>query len=218
MTTRDPASSSEAPTDQTARGSRLAGAPTRIGIMGAGAWGTALAVTAQRAGRHVSIWARDLAVLQDRMDAAPDALRAELARLTQVEALSDLVTCDAVLLVTPAQTIIDVVAQLDQAAQDAGRPLPQLVLCAKGFDRASGRPLSELLDDRTADPAARADQLAVLSGPSFASDVLAGAPTAVTLACADTASGEALARALSHRAFRCYWSPDTVGVQVAGAA
>ncbi len=217
-----------------------------IAVLGAGAWGRALAQTAATAGRHVVLWDRDPARAA-RLDSQTHATasgstsardvghddRAGPRLPAGVRVTSDLALtqdADALLLVTPAQTVEDVFSQWLSARQSyrqahARRALPAVVICAKGLCRRSGRLLSAVIEQAAHAEAARADvgadatpsHIAVLSGPSFAADVVAGAPTAVTLACEDLASGEALARALSHPSFRCYWSDDLIGVQVGGA-
>jgi glycerol-3-phosphate dehydrogenase (NAD(P)+) len=118
--------------------------------------------------------------------------------------LGDLGACDALLVVTPAQHLRGVVAQLG-----GGQPL---VLCAKGIE--AGTML--LMSEAAAQAAPRAP-IAVLSGPTFAHEVAKGLPTAITLACADEALGEALSARLARPAFRPYWSDDVIGAEVGGA-
>jgi glycerol-3-phosphate dehydrogenase (NAD(P)+) len=183
----------------------------RIGVVGAGAWGTALALAAIRAGRQVVLLARDAAEA-----AAIDAAR-ETKRLPGIVLPSAIILtadpdrlrgCGAVLLVTPAQTIAEVLPRLVPClAPDA-----LVVLCAKGIERASGRFLSEIV----AEHVGRA-RTAILSGPSFAADVGRGLPTAVTLAVPDAGRGAALAEALASASFRPYRSDDIIGVDIGGA-
>lgn len=178
-------------------------------MVGAGAWGTALAQTAARAGRRVLLWARDpeiaAAIVRERanprhlsdlrLDAAIHAT-ADLAEVAAVE---------AVLLAVPAQTVREVVRRLPTLRGP-------LVICAKGLERASGLRLSEVV------AAERPDQaVAALSGPNFAHEIARGRPAATTLAASDWRLGGALAEALSSRHFRAYWTDDLLGVEVGGA-
>jgi glycerol-3-phosphate dehydrogenase (NAD(P)+) len=184
----------------------------RVGVVGAGAWGTALALAARRAGRDVVLYGRDAATV------AAVAGRRENPRhlpgirldppIAATEDMAEAVRSDAVILAVPAQATAAVAAALAPLLA-AGTPV---VLAAKGFDRATGRLLSDVLA-----AAAPAAVPAVLSGPSFAADVARGLPTAVTVAAADGALADALAAALAGPAFRPYASTDLVGVQVGGA-
>ena len=180
----------------------------RIGVVGAGAWGLALAIAAARAGAHVRLWGRDTAALarSRRSLRLPGVeLPPEVELAPALGALSDR---DALLVATPAQATRETASALAAALA----PLP-LILCAKGVERASGRFLSDVAGE-----AAPGFLLAVLSGPSFAADVAAGLPTAVTLASADGALGARLADALQSPNFRLYDSDDPRGVEIGGAA
>jgi glycerol-3-phosphate dehydrogenase (NAD(P)+) len=180
----------------------------RIGVVGAGAWGVALAVAAARAGAEVKLWGREVAALacDRRSPRLPGViLPPEIELVPTLAALSDR---DALLVVTPAQATRETVGALSAALA----PLP-LILCAKGLERASGRFLTDVAGE-----AAPGFPLAVLSGPSFAADVAAGLPTAVTLAAADGALAARLADALQSPNFRLYDSDDPRGVEIGGAA
>jgi glycerol-3-phosphate dehydrogenase (NAD(P)+) len=180
----------------------------RIAIVGAGAWGTALAQTAARAGREVVVLARDpaLAAAIAQRHANPRYLP-EVALDPAIRASADpgeLALADAVLLAVPAQTVRAVCRTL--AAPKS------LVICAKGFETATGARLSEVVAKEC--PGV---PCAVLSGPNFAGEVARGLPAAATLGCADATLGRALAEALSSGSFRAYWTEDVVGVEVGGA-
>ncbi len=182
----------------------------RIGVIGGGAWGTALALTAARAGRQVVVWDRDPKVAAginqrhrnpkylDDIDLPPS--------IAGVAALGELSDCNAVLLVTPAQTIRAV------SVQAALPPATPLVVCAKGIEQNTGKLLHEVLAD-----VLPATPTAFLSGPTFAREVARGLPTAVTLGCADTDLGGTLTAALGSSTFRPYTNPDVIGVQIGGA-
>jgi glycerol-3-phosphate dehydrogenase (NAD(P)+) len=164
----------------------------RVGVVGAGAWGVALALAATRAGAQVRLWGRDVAALAAERRSAhlPDvALPPEIELVATLAALSD---GDALLLATPAQATREMAAAL--AAALTPRPL---VLCAKGLERASGRFLSDV---------------------AGAADVAKGLPTAVTLAAADGALAAKLADRLQSPNFRLYDSDDPRGVEIGGAA
>jgi glycerol-3-phosphate dehydrogenase (NAD(P)+) len=182
-----------------------------IGVVGAGAWGTALALAAARAGRDVVLVARNAG------EAAAIASTRESKRLPGCPLPrtirigsdpADLRACGAVLLVTPAQTVGDVVARVAPALA----PGASIVLCAKGIERATGRFLSAIVADRVG-----AARTAILSGPSFAADVGRGLPTAVTLAHPHQGVGAAIAAALASPTFRPYRSDDVTGVEIGGA-
>lgn len=183
-----------------------------VGIVGAGAWGTALAITARRAGRDVLIWAYEPETLEEinqrhrnttylpgiELDPAIEAT----ARFNEVA------TCDVLLIVTPAQHVRGIGAELAPYVK-AGQPL---VICSKGIEQSTGKLMSQLLTEVV--PSA---SIAILSGPSFAAEIAQGLPAALTLAVADETLGSALAHALSHPPFRCYWSSDLAGAQIGGA-
>ena len=185
----------------------------RIGVVGAGAWGTALANAAARAGRDVALWARDPAQVAEmaaqRVNSRGLPGIALEAGVRPVSALADLAGMDALLLVVPAQACRAMVGAL---APHLPPGLP-LVSCAKGIERGTLSFMSDVIAE--AAPAARP---AVLSGPSFASDVARGLPTAVTLAAGDRDLARALAEALGSSAFRLYDSTDMRGVEIGGAA
>jgi glycerol-3-phosphate dehydrogenase (NAD(P)+) len=183
-----------------------------VGVIGAGAWGTALAVIARRAGRDVLVWAREPETVAAINDAHCNAVfLPDIALDPAIEATSrfnEVATCDMLLMVTPAQHVRAIGAELAPYLRE-GQPL---VICSKGIEQATGRLLSQVAGELM--PAA---EIAVLSGPSFASDVAGGLPAAVTLATAKEALGRALSHALSHSPFRCYWSGDVIGAEIGGA-
>jgi glycerol-3-phosphate dehydrogenase (NAD(P)+) len=184
----------------------------RIGIVGGGAWGTALAVTARRAGRDVVLWAREAEVVTaiNRRHENPLFLP-DIAIDPAIVATGDIAaaaSADAVLLVVPAQHLRATAGALAPALRrDAA-----VVICAKGVEETSGALMSEVA--AAALPGAR---LAILSGPTFAGEVARGLPTAVTLASADQELGGALIAALGTRSFRPYLGDDVVGAEIGGA-
>lgn len=183
-----------------------------LGIIGGGAWGTALATVAQRAGRDVLLWAREPETVEAINSTHRNAVFLPDVPLDPaIEATSEfgeVATCDALLLVTPAQHLRDIAASLRPYLHE-GQPL---VLCSKGIEQTTGRLMSQIVSDML--PGAT---IAVLSGPSFASEVARGLPTAVTLATDDEALGRQLSHVLSSQLFRCYWTNDVVGAEIGGA-
>jgi len=184
----------------------------KIGVIGGGAWGTALALVAASAGRETLLWARESDVVEgiigDHRNARflpgitlPSSLRA-------TGDLAETAKADALLLVVPAQHLRSSLQALAPLIAD-GTPL---VLCAKGIERGTGKLLTEILGE----VAPRAEA-AILSGPSFARDVAKGLPTAITIA-ARLDVAQALQASLAHAQFRPYASDDVTGVALGGAA
>jgi glycerol-3-phosphate dehydrogenase (NAD(P)+) len=185
---------------------------SHIGVIGAGAWGTALAIAAARAGRRVTLWAREAAVA-----GAIDGGHENPAYLPGVEVpiaisattnLAQAASADAILLVVPAQHMRAILSSV-QTRLNSGAPV---TVCAKGIERGSGKLMSEVLAEFFP-----SGQIAILSGPSFARDVASGLPTAVTIA-APLDTAQRLQASFGHGSFRPYASDDVVGVALGGAA
>jgi glycerol-3-phosphate dehydrogenase (NAD(P)+) len=182
----------------------------RIGVIGGGAWGTALAQMLASDGREVLLWAREPELVAEinaqRTNSLflPGATLAETIRATGD--VSETSGCATLLLVTPAQHLATVLSGLPAFTGD-------LVLCAKGIEAGSGRLMSEVARE-----AAPKSEIAVLSGPTFAHEVAAGLPTAVTLACGGgDAQWERLSAAIARPNFRPYYSEDVIGAEIGGA-
>jgi glycerol-3-phosphate dehydrogenase (NAD(P)+) len=182
------------------------------GVIGAGAWGTALAQVCVRAGLTTRIWAREPEVAEAINRAHENPLFLPGVGLApEVAATTDLISlaqCDLLLAVVPAQHLRSALREIAPHVR-AGRPI---VLCAKGVEQGSLKLMAQVLEETVAGAIP-----AVLSGPSFAAEVARGLPTAVTLACRDPALGQALARALATPSFRPYWSADIIGAEAGGA-
>lgn len=184
----------------------------KIAVVGAGAWGTALAQVAASAGRDVTLWAREAELVQSvNIAHENDIFLPGIALHPSIRATGDLreaAEADALLMVTPAQHMRRVLEELAPHVAD-GKPV---VLCAKGVEQSTNYLLTEVLAE--AMPRAMP---AVLSGPSFAAEVARGLPTAVTLACEDEAVAEALTHAIGITTFRPYYSSDLIGAELGGA-
>jgi glycerol-3-phosphate dehydrogenase (NAD(P)+) len=182
-----------------------------IGVAGAGAWGLALANAAAAAGRSVVAWDHDAGALAELARSRTSARLPGVTLASAVTVAGDitaLAAAEAILLVVPAQATRDAAKRL--ATAFTPRPL---IVCAKGIERGSQRFMTEVVAE-----AAPGWPAAILSGPSFAADVAAGLPTAVTLASADEALARALSAALSGPNLRLYHSTDPRGVEIGGAA
>ena len=181
----------------------------KIGVIGGGAWGTALAQVAASGGEETLLWAREPEVVES-INAAHEnatflagyplnpAIRATAS-------LADLDACDALLVVTPAQHMRAVLAGL-------GRWTRPLILCAKGMEEATTKLMHDVAHEAQPDA-----PIAVLSGPTFAHEVAIGLPAAVTLAVEDALVGEALRARLARPNFRPYLSDDVIGAEIGGA-
>ena len=183
-----------------------------IAVIGAGAWGTALAQTLVQSGRTVTLWARESETVADINDRhvnrtfLPGVALDEKLRATQ--SLAACASADAILLVCPAQHVRAVTKDLAPHV----RPGQPLVICAKGIEQSTGLMMGAVAAATVPDLT-----LAALSGPSFAADVARGLPAALTIACRDERLGKLLAERLGDRQLRLYWSDDIVGVELGGA-
>lgn len=181
-----------------------------LGILGGGAWGTALAQVCASDGTAVRLWAREpevvTAINAERRNPLFLASAELAASITATGDMAELDDLAVLLVVAPAQHLGKVLAGLTDRPRD-------LVLCSKGIEAGTGRLMAEV-----AHQALPQAQIAVLSGPTFAHEVAAGLPTAVTLACA---GGEAqwarLSASLSRPTLRPYYSDDVIGAEIGGA-
>ena len=182
------------------------------GVIGAGAWGAALAEVCARAGLRVMLWAREAEVVEavnqrheNPLFLPGVTLSPAVAACGGPEGLAD---CDIVLAVAPAQYLRATLAAFAPYA----RPGLPVLLCAKGLEQGSLKLMTEVLAETIPSAAP-----AVLSGPSFAGEVARGLPTAVTLACPDLALGQRLAEAIATPGFRPYLAADMIGAEAGGA-
>jgi glycerol-3-phosphate dehydrogenase (NAD(P)+) len=184
----------------------------KISVVGAGAWGSALALTAAWAGRSVILWAREPEVIDSIRKSGVNALFLPDTNLpSKVRPTADLVEAahaEAILVAAPAQHLRSTLVSLAPLLS----PETPLVLCAKGIERGTALLLTEILAELVPNA-----QPAILSGPSFARDVARGLPTAVTIA-ARIDIAQRLQATLGHGQFRPYASDDLMGVALGGAA
>jgi glycerol-3-phosphate dehydrogenase (NAD(P)+) len=185
----------------------------RLAVIGGGAWGSALAAVAARAGAGVVLWARDptLVAAINRHHENPlylpgIALDPRVAATT--DAAAAIAGTEAALIVVPAQFLRGALGMLAPLLP-AGLPL---LLCAKGIETGSLQTMSEIAGEIVPDA-----PVAILSGPSFAAEVARGLPTAVTIAGRDPALARAFVEALGTARFRPYSSQDPIGAEIGGA-
>ncbi|MBI1273523.1 MAG: NAD(P)H-dependent glycerol-3-phosphate dehydrogenase [Alphaproteobacteria bacterium] len=185
---------------------------SHFGIIGAGAWGTALGLSLIRAGRQATIWAREPDII-----AAINKQHRNPVFLPKIPLdpglhasgdFDDFKKCDALVLAVPAQHMRVVCADLKKKI----KPKIPLIICAKGIEQKTLCLMSEVVTKTLPK-----HPIAVLSGPTFAAEVAKNMPTAVTLACKDKKLGPALAKAIGSRTLRPYVSSDVIGVQIGGA-
>lgn len=180
----------------------------KAGVIGAGAWGTALAQLLASDGADVALWALEAEVVDaintTRENPVYLAGLPLSPSIRATDAIEDLAGCDMLLVVSPAQHLRGVVAHAP-----AGVPL---VLCSKGIEAGTGLLMSEAA--REAQPTS---PIAVLSGPTFAHEVAQGLPTAVTLACEDAELAQRLSARIARPSFRPYISDDVIGAEIGGA-
>lgn len=185
----------------------------RIGVIGGGAFGTAMACVVRRSGHEAVIWAREPEVAASiNRDAVNPIFLPGIALVPGIRATHDLAAAvkevDFLLLAPPAQHMRAVTSELRPRL---GRGVP-VVTCSKGVERGSCALMSQVIAETLP-----GTPVAVLSGPSFAHDIAVDSPVGVTLACADREIGERLARAIGTPRFRTYVSEDVIGALIGGA-
>lgn len=184
----------------------------KVGVIGAGAWGTALAVVSRRAGRDVRLWALEPEVVADINEKHCNSIFLPGVDLDPaIQATGDLgavAAADVVLLVTPAQHVRATCEKL----RDSLAATTPVVICAKGIERGTSALLTDVVMETLPDA-----PIMILSGPTFAKEVASGLPTAITLGASDPKIAKTVAMAISSPAFRPYLSSDIVGAEVGGA-
>ena len=183
-----------------------------IGVIGAGAWGTALAQVAASAGQQVSLWALEpevVASVEDQRENIAFLPGVILnAAITCTSDMSVMASAEAILAVVPAQFMRETLEKLSHHLP-AGTPV---ILCSKGIEQGSLKMMTDVLAETLPNCVG-----AVLSGPSFAKDVAMGLPTAVTLACEDPVLGTRLVEMIGIATFRPYLASDLIGAEIGGA-
>lgn len=184
---------------------------TKVGIIGAGAWGTALAQSLANSGRQVAMWAREGEVVQSINEAHENTLFLKgidlHPQITATHDIHDMEDRDIFLIATPAQHVRKTIEEMQSLL--VGKPF---ILCAKGIEVETGELLTDVAKQIIPDA-----QVGVLSGPTFASEVARGLPCAVTLALANKDIGEKVVELIGSRTLRTYLTDDLAGTQVGGA-
>tara|TARA_B100000676_G_scaffold277523_1_gene299255 strand:- start:4034 stop:5032 length:999 start_codon:yes stop_codon:yes gene_type:complete len=186
---------------------------SKITIIGGGAWGTALACVVRRSGHEAVMWIREPEVVESINAGLGNPIFLPNTEIEpDIVATGDLTTAtansDAILLVVPAQFLRGVIENLTASL----RPGTPLVICSKGVEQGTCSLMTEVVAESMGN-----QPIAVLSGPTFAREVAAGLPTAVTLACEDERVGQRLITTLGSKRFRPYYSNDTIGAEIGGA-
>ena len=185
---------------------------TAVSVIGGGAWGTALATVARRAGNHVRLWAREPEVVAAINETHENSSFLKGISLdSEIEATDDLAAAaaaDALLLVVPSQFLRGACAELAKSAA----PATPILICSKGIELETGNLMTEVVAGELPQ-----NPLAVLSGPTFAKEVANGLPTGVTLACTDQDLAARLGEMIGTPAFRPYFSDDLIGAEIGGA-
>jgi glycerol-3-phosphate dehydrogenase (NAD(P)+) len=184
----------------------------KVGVIGAGAWGTALAQALSAAGRDVLLWAREPEVVESVNQSRENKIFLPGVPLndgiTATESLSQAAGCDALLVVTPAQFVRNTLESLKGDLR-AGLPV---VICAKGIELNTGMLMSQVAAEVVPNATT-----AILTGPTFASEIGRGLPGAVTLASTDKDIAWELVEGFSSKTFRTYVTEDVLGAQIGGA-
>ena len=184
----------------------------KVGVIGGGAWGTALAIVMAQAGREVVLWTRESELVEEINAQHTNSLYLpDIALPENIEAtksLSQAADSDALLIVTPAQAVRQTLEILKSDIY-AGKPV---VICSKGIELDTGFLMSQIAKDIIPDIS-----VALLSGPNFAREIASGLPAAATLAITDKDVAQELVDGLSSRNLRLYVQEDMIGAQIGGA-
>ncbi|MAH05706.1 MAG: glycerol-3-phosphate acyltransferase [Alphaproteobacteria bacterium] len=182
-----------------------------VGIIGAGAWGTALAQVIRAAGRDVTLWARETELVSymktnHENNKFLPGIKIDPA-INVTESISEVTACDVLLMVVPAQYLRSTL----QTMKPSLRKDQPILICSKGIEIESG-----LLMTQVAEQEIPNQPIGVLTGPTFAAEIAKGLPSAMTLAYKDTSKGQEIIEALSSRNLRLYQTKDLIGAQLGG--
>lgn len=184
----------------------------KIGVIGAGAWGTALSQALASSGRDVVMWARENEVVNSINNDRENALYLKGTTLNKnimaTNKLEQACDVDVILIVTPAQYIRSTLEEIKPYLED-GKPF---IICSKGVEKETGYLMSEVAEEVIPN-----GNIGILTGPTFASEVAKGLPCAVTIAMKNKDSGEMVIEALGSPTLRTYLTDDLVGTQIGGA-
>ena len=184
----------------------------KIGIIGAGAWGTALAQSLADSGREVLMWARESEVVDainnthENSVFLPDVPLNKTIRAT--DSISQIAGCDTLLIVTPAQYMRNSLSALKGEISE-GKPV---VICSKGIEIETGQLMSQVAEEEVPNAT-----IAILTGPTFASGISRGLPSAVTIAAHDKDVAQEIREGLASKTLRPYITDDVIGAQIGGA-
>lgn len=184
-----------------------------IGIIGAGAWGTALAAVAARTEARVTLWAREEEVVQTINDKAENSLFLPNISLPRnIYATSDLqeiAGSNLIVIVIPSQHVRSIAEQLQSLSLNSAIPL---VIASKGIENESNKLMSEVIGEILP-----GHPISIISGPTFAAEVAKNEPSAISLSCKDSAIGNQLVTSLSNDHFKLFYNNDIVGAQIGGS-
>jgi glycerol-3-phosphate dehydrogenase (NAD(P)+) len=182
-----------------------------VGIIGAGAWGTALAVAARRAGREVALWAYERETVEEINHGHSNHIYLPGVSLEPgiraTAKTADVGAADLILIVVPSQFFRSVAGEFRKHI--GAKPV---IICTKGFEEDTGKMMADIVAEALPEA-----MPGVLAGPSFAGEIARGLPAALTLATRSEEVGQAVATALGSRALRLYWTSDLLGAQLGGA-
>ena len=183
-----------------------------ISILGAGAWGTALAEVMSRQGHQINLWAKESAVVSSINSSHENEVFLPNVKLSDLivafNNIEQITKCDLLLVVSPAQYTRETLVEVSKTLKSE----TPIILCSKGIEISTLSLMSQVTEDIFPE-----NPVAILSGPSFAIDVVNNKPTAVTLACKDLEIGRTIAESISLPTFRPYISEDVIGAQIGGA-
>ena len=183
-----------------------------ISIVGAGAWGTALAEVMSRQGHQINLWAKESAVVNSINSSHENDVFLPNVKLSDLivafNNLEQITNCDLLLVVSPAQYTRETLLEVSKTLKSE----TPIILCSKGIEISSLSLMSQITESIFPN-----NPIAILSGPSFAIDVVNNKPTAITLACKDLKIGKNIAESISLPTFRPYLSEDVIGAQIGGA-